>query len=150
MAASTVPRAKQAVLDLLIAREALNEVAVTWGSPTEEEKLRDVMIFFDGPAVRLPEWRVLGGAYLDETYTLTLIVRNRSVGDDEATTEGRCWALIDEVEQALRGDQTLGGILSDGGERRALDFGEQEVKSVPVSDGWYGEGSLQLVCHARI
>jgi hypothetical protein len=50
--------------------------------PTETEDLADEMIFFEG-VVRLPEWRVLATPPpLDETYTLTLKVRNRSYDDD--------------------------------------------------------------------
>jgi hypothetical protein len=150
MPASTVPAAKQAILNLLTARAALNTVAVTWSQPTEQEDLQDEMVFFDGPIVRQPEFRVMGGNYLDETYTLTLMVRNRVVADDAAAAEARCWQIVDEIEQSVRQNPTLGGILSDSVDYRALDFGEQEVKSVPLSDGWYGEGVVPLICHARI
>lgn len=152
MAASTVPAAKQAVLDLLTARPALNEVVVTWGQPTENEDFGTAseFMFFESPVVRLPEWKILGGAWLDETYTLTLRVETIVAGDDRAAAEQRCWTLIDEIEQALRADRTLGGILQDGTERRSLDFDEQTVDSTPHSDAWAAYGVVPIVCHSRI
>jgi hypothetical protein len=128
MAASVAPAAKQAILTLLTARPALNLVAITWAAPTEAEDLQDELIFFDGPVVRLPEWRVLGGPSppLDETYTLTLKVRNRVYDDDANAAETRTWALVAEIEQAVRGDLRLGGLI------RSLEFGEQEVVNVRV------------------
>ncbi len=151
MAASTVPAAKAAILEALKTRPALNEVQITWGEPTETEDLGDALIFFDSePVTRQPEWRVLGTGQLDETYIITLVVRNRLFGDEPADVEQRCWELIDQVEQQLRLDPHLGGILSDSQDARALSFDEQQVRSSPLSDGWMAEGTVPLVCHARI
>lgn len=150
MTASTVPAAKQAILDLLVAVPALNEVAITWGEPTEQEDLQAEMMFFDGPVIRQPEWRYLGGDYLDETYTLTLRIENYLPGDDRAAAEARTWELINEVEQVLRANDTLGGLLSPYTEGQALEFGEQQVGSLQHSDGWRGAGVMPLVCHARV
>jgi hypothetical protein len=103
------------------------------------------MIYFDGPVVRLPEWKVLAvPAPLDEEYTITLRVQVRQALDDEATTEARCWVLINEIEQAVRGNLRLGGLL------RGLSFGEQSVEGVPLSDGWIVHGIVPLVCTAHI
>jgi hypothetical protein len=147
MAASTAPAAKQAILNLLIARPALNTVAIMWGEPTENEDLQAEMIFFDGPVVRQPDWREIGGpsSPLWEQCTLTLQVRNFAPGDDRATAEQRCWALIDEIEQAVRADLRLGGIL-----RVPVEFGEQEIRALPESDGFSAAGFVPLVCTARI
>lgn len=145
MAASTAPAAKQAILDLLKARPNLNLVAITWGEPTEQEDLQDEMIFFQGGVERVPEWNVLGGAPLDETYTLTLRVENRYYGDDPAAAEARTWALVGELEAAVRSDLRLGGVL-----RIPIVFADQEIRSRPLSDGWYGEADIPLVCSARI
>lgn len=151
MAASTVPAAKQAILDLLTARPNLNLVAITWGEPTEQEdKQVDELIFFLGGVGRQPDWRVLGGDYLDETYTLTLQVQNRFYGDDPAACEARTWELVDEIEQAIRADTTLGGIVKGNSDRGAIDFGEQEVDSHPLSDGWVGVATVPLICSTRI
>ena len=151
MPASTVPAAKQAILDLLTAIPALNEVAVTWGEPTEDEdRIASEFVFFDGPVVRRPEWIYLGGDYLDETYTLTLRVENYVDGDDRASTEARTWALIDYIEQALRADDTLGGLLKPYRDGQALEFGEQEVGSTPRGSSWRGVGVVPLVCHSRV
>ena len=146
MAASTVPAAKQAILDLLVARAELVDVGVTWGSPTENEDLLPELIYFDGPTPRRPEWRILAQPNpLDEEYVLTLQVHVRQFGDDEATAEARCWALIDEVEQAVRGDLRLGSLL-----HVPIEFDEQSIEGLPLSDGWIVRGTVPLVCHARI
>jgi len=146
VAASTVPQAKAALLAMLRARPALNEVAVTWAGPTENEDVRDQMIFFDGPVLRQPEWVVLGADKLDERYTLTLHVETYTPGDDPDVAEQRCWALIDEIEQAVRDDDTLGGLLIGEG----VTFGEQEVAAVPANNDWKAVGVVPLDCHARI
>jgi hypothetical protein len=146
MAASTVPAAKQALLDMLRALPALNAVSVTSVQPTEAEDLADEMMFFEDPVVRVPEWRTLGGPSppLDETYTITVAVRNRVYGDDANAAETRTWALVALIETAIRANLRLGGLI------RTLEFGEQEVSTAPLSDGWYGEASVPLVCTARI
>lgn len=143
MAASTVATVKQGVIDLLVAIPALNEVAVSWGEPTEEEDLRDELIYFRDPVTRSPNWGPLGGMPIDEEYTLVLVVRNRLVGDDQASAETRAWELLYEVDQVLRGER-LGVLL------KPIDFGDQELTTHPLSDGWYGEIVVPLVCTARI
>jgi hypothetical protein len=96
VAARRRPAAKQASSRCSRALPALNLVGITWAQPTEAEDLQDELIFFDGPVIRLPEWRVLGGPSppLDETYTLTLKVRNRVYDDDANAAETRTWALV--------------------------------------------------------
>lgn len=148
MAASTVPAAKQAILNLLTARPNLVDVAITWGEPTEQEDYpADEVMYFQDPVERFPEWSTIGGpnSPLQETYTITLVVKNRTVGDDRAATEARTWELVDEVEQAVRADLRLGSVLF-----KPLEFGEQAVITAALSDGWFGEASLPFVCTARI
>jgi hypothetical protein len=103
------------------------------------------MIYFADPVTRVPEWRVLGGPSppLDETYTLTLMVRNRVYDDDRNTAETRTWALIAIIEQAVRADLRLGGLI------RGFEFGEQEVSTSQLSDGFFGEATVPLICTAR-
>lgn len=143
MAASTVPAAKAAILALLRARPALNAVAITWGEPTESEDLADELIFFEDPVTRQPNWGHLGALNIDEEYILVLKVRNRIFGDDQQAAEERCWALVFEVEQQLRGAKPAGML-------KPIDFGEQEYRTNALSDGWYGEIDIPLVCTARI
>jgi len=146
MAASTVPAAKAAILAMLRARPALNEVAITWGEPTEKEDIQPEMIFFDGPVPRLPSWATLGADNpLDEEYTVTLQVRSYTPGDDPDIAEQRCWTLIDEIEQGIRADLRLGGLL-----RVPIVFDEQTVDAVPQSNDWAAVGLVPLVCTARI
>lgn len=150
MAASTAPAAKQALLDILKDRPNLNAVQITWGEPSEQEDLQDELIYFQDPVTRQPDWRVLGGDYLDETYSLILVIKNRTYGDDRGATETRTWALVDEVEQAIREDVTLGGVLKGNSDRGAIDFDEQEVVTSQLSDGWFGVATVPLICSTRI
>jgi hypothetical protein len=151
VAASTAPAAKQAILTRLKAIPALNAVHIDWSEPTETEDIDATeFMFFSGPTVRAPEWRVLGGDYLDETYTLTLRVENYLEGDDRAAAEARTWALIDYIEQAVRGDVTLGGVLKGNSAASPITFGTQEVSCLPHSNAWHGIGVVPLVCSTRI
>ncbi len=144
MAASTVPAAKAAILTALKTRPALNEVQITWGEPTETEDLGNELIFFEDPVARSPNWGHLGNPNpIDEEYVLLLKIRNRIFGDEQQATEERSWQLVFEVEQELRGARP-GGLL------KPIDFGEQEYRTNLISDGWYGEIDMPLVCTARI
>jgi hypothetical protein len=82
---------------------------------------------------------------MDETYTLPLVVRNRTFDDDPASAEARTWEIVALIETAVRADLRLGALL-----RLPIEFGEQEAQTFPLSDGWYGEVSVPLVCQARI
>jgi hypothetical protein len=109
--ASTVPAAKAALLTMIRAIPDLNAASISWAGPTETEDLVDEMIFFEGTG-RLPEWRVLATPPpLDETYTLTLKIRNRSYDDDAQSAEQRTWAIVALIETAIRADLRLGGLL---------------------------------------
>jgi hypothetical protein len=134
------------VLAMLAAIPALNQVGITWGEPTKQDELQDELIFFEDPTARTPFWRTQGGPSppLDETYTLTLKVRNRVYNDDANAAETRTWALVAIVEQAVRANLRLGGLI------RSLEFGDQEVFTSDLSDGFYGEATVPLICTARI
>lgn len=150
MAASTVPAAKQALLDLLLARPALNEVRVEWSEPTEVEDLEWEAIYFDGPVRRTPEWATIGGpnSPLRETYVITLHVRNYTLGDDRQVAEERCWELIAEIESALREDPA--NLRLDGLLFKPLEFDEQDVRSFPESNKFSVSGLVPLICTANI
>lgn len=150
MAASTVPAAKAAILTMLRTLPDLNEASIEWGAPTEHEDVVGEMMYFEDPVTRQPSWRVLGGDYLDEVYTLTLTVAVRADGDDQASTESRCWDLVALIEQTLRADTSLGGVLKGNSDNHDLAFGEQEVGSTPSSRGWVGVAVVPLICASRI
>lgn len=151
MAASTAPEAKRRILTLLRARSNLNAVQITPGSPTETEDEQPEMIYFDGPVTRDPSWIVLG-PQMDEDYTLTLRVDLLKAGDDEIAAEERCWVLVDEIEQALRADQSLSGLLQGDGlnETPSLGFGPQDVQTIPHGGAWRAQATVPVQCHARI
>jgi hypothetical protein len=145
MAASTAPAAKQKILDLLAARAGLAGVAIEWSGPLSEAAVNYEMIHFRGPVTRDPGWEVLGGARLDEHYTVTLGVYAFKADDTEKAIEARAWALIDEIEQAIRANLNLDALLYD-----AIEFGEQSVETGRDGNTWIGYGTVALNCHARI
>lgn len=146
MAASTVPAAKQYILDMLRAIPSLNEAAITWDEPNEQEDYPSyTLVYFVDPVVRRPQWSTLGGAPLEEEYVVTLEAKTRYVGDDRGAAEVNTWALLHIIETALRGDLRLGGTLF-----KPMDFDEQECRTLPLSDGWFGHITAPLIFTARI
>lgn len=150
---STVPTAKQRIVDALKARGALNTVTITVAPPTELEDEQADLIYFTGTTARTPSWQILGsGSPLDEDYTITLKIDTVVDGDDSTAAEARAYALLDEVESALRAAPTLTNLLipSTRGNAMALGFGEQSITLSPRSNAWRAEATVPLLCHARI
>lgn len=145
MAASTAPEAKRRILTLLQARAGLSGVDVDWGGPVSVEKITADMVYFDGPVTRDPSWDVVGGLRLDERYTLTLQGWTIRKGGTEQAAEERGWVLVDEIEQGVRADLRLAGLLYE-----QINFGEQTVDAAPIPDGWRVSARVALELHARI
>jgi hypothetical protein len=144
MAASTVPAAKAAILTMIRAIPDLNAASISWAGPTETEDLVDEMVFFEGnrPAARVAGPRDPSAAGRD-VHAHAEAVRNRSYDDDAQSAEQRTWAIVALIETAIRSDLRLGGLL------RGLEFDEQEITTVPLGDGWYGEATVPIICTAR-
>lgn len=145
MPASTAPAAKAAILALLAARPALASVDRRWGGPTEEEDVSEEMIWL-GDVVQEGFWRVLGGGYRHERYTIGLAVAVRKYGDDEQATELRAWVLLDEVAAALNTDPWLGGLLER--EPVAIESARQQ-NMLAGTQQWGALIVGQIRCEAR-
>jgi hypothetical protein len=101
--ATTIPACKAAILTILGLRAGLAGVTLNWAGPTKDEDYVDEMIFL-GQAERISDWASLGAGRRVEDYTIALTVFVEQWGDDPETVEERAYALLDEVEDALRDD----------------------------------------------
>jgi hypothetical protein len=143
MAASTIPAAKAALLTAIQARVALAGVHVAWGVPAdlpaEPERI------YVGDAVDVSRvWASLGAYRLDESYTLQVHVETFAGGNDQRTVEERLWVLVNEVEQAVRGDLTLAGAV------RVTRPDPIDSRTLPTDDGWAASATWRLAVEARI
>lgn len=148
MSTSTAPAARAQVLSLLTA--ALPSSRVTWGGPSEAEDITDEMVYL-GTVTRTVNLRGMGvpastQGMFDEEYRFPVIAIGRREGDDEQAAEERAWQLVDVIETAIRADLSLDGTL------RSLnaEFGDQEVSTEPLNDGWLYRASVELVCTSLI
>lgn len=143
MAASTFPAAKANLLTILKARPALSAVHVGWGVPAdlpaESERIYvgDVRDFER-------EWMALGAKSLEESYAIEVVVEVFQYGNDQQAAEARLAVLIDEVEQAVRGDLGLGGAV------RLATPSISRTRSGPSDEGWAAQAEMTVTCEARI
>lgn len=108
MAASSIPTVKAAILALLNARDGLDGVGITWAHPGVDLIEHESIFFYDDPQHTEAD-RQLGNGKRRETYTLPLTVTVYGEGDPTGQeTEERMWALVAEVETALRENNNLG------------------------------------------
>lgn len=148
MTASTALAARIAVKALLAAQLSTT-TRVTWGGPSETEDLAQEMVYL-GPVQRRVEIHAMGqpatqrGSFYEE-YNFPVIAIGKLEGDDEQAAETRAWALVDVIEQAIRADLSLGNLLNNGAE-----FGNQEVSTEPLPDGWLYRASVELVCTGTV
>src|SRR5215218_10858957 len=106
MAASTIPAAKAALLTKLEARAGLADVLIAWSAPVRPP-MQSEAIYLDDAVDVEREWVSLGAQRLDERYTLQVRVETTAYGDGSdirRAVEERMWALVAEVEQAVRDD----------------------------------------------
>jgi hypothetical protein len=144
MAVSTVPAAKQKILDLLAANGDLAGVTITWAAPTNDSDYQHDNIWL-GDVDQEETFRVLGAQKIDEEYRLPIHIQAHKEGDVEKDAEERFWTLREEVIGTLRADLTLGGILNQW----AGTF-PTRVEVRPTPNGWLARGEVALTCRARI
>ena len=144
MSYSTIPDAKDKLLEALAARTGLSGVLLAWGVPTTEPEDRERVYVDDAINVER-EWAQLGQFRIDESYSLRVHVEVYQRGDDRRVCEERMWAIVAEVEQAAVLDITLAGVLNWGVKPGAVD-----PKTFPWADGWLSQATLSLECSGRI
>lgn len=141
---TTAATAKQRIITALQARAGLAGVTVSYGAPSSSDEIDPEMIFLGD--VRFSQaWAALGARRRDEDYTIDLTVHVYQDGDEEQVVEERLWALFGEIEQALRDDPTLGGLLAMDAE---IDGGEQTTRPSDPG-GWVSRLSLRVRCRSR-
>ncbi len=136
---STVPAAKAELLSLLTAR--LPSVQVTWGPATIDSGQDPESISFD--ETRLTSRPALEGRRDRETYLLSLLVRVLQEGDDERTTEERCWVLVAEVKNTVRDNPSFGGLLD-------ADVSEVDQNNISRPEAWVSEALVRIRCEALV
>lgn len=103
---STIPAVKGALLSIL--SDALTGVLVTWGVPRGTKPAEWVLI---GNVTGAQRAAAIGRGRRAETYTVEIqvtVVNSDTVSQQE-TTE-RAYAIVEEIEDAIRADETLGNL----------------------------------------
>lgn len=140
-ATSTVPAAKAALIVAFAAQSELADVTITWGGPTEESDMTDEMVYL-GDVEQTEEDRTF--TTTDEDYTIEVVALVRSYGDDEQATEERLWDIREALVEAVKADDTLGGLLVGTGAR--VERTRQDNQ--PLTDGWYARARLDVRCRS--
>ena len=144
MSYSTIPDAKDKLLEALAARTGLSGVLLAWGVPTTEPEDRERVYVDDAINVER-EWAQIGQFRIDESYSLRVHVEVYQRGDDRRGCEERMWEIAAEIEQAAVLDITLAGVLNWGAKPGAMD-----PRCFAYADGWLAQVTLNLECSARI
>lgn len=140
---TTAPATKRALITILNARAGLSGVQVAYGYLNDSAQLQDENINV-GKVRFNQEWGALGNRRREESYRVELIIVVKREGDDQQGTEERMWAVLAEVEQALRADPTLGGAV------RVSELTEGDQDNWPDSEGWFSQVTAQITCQASL
>jgi hypothetical protein len=147
MPVSTAGAAKAALKNII---DAATTATVAYGSPVEDAHLDDSLIYL-GRTTRTSEFAQIGRAPTRrrEEYTIAVALMLRTYGKDpagEQACEEAAWALVSVIEDAVRADATLGGVLNEW-----ADISEQqEMNTSPLTDGWFAKWTGGVTCRARI
>lgn len=145
MAPSSIPTAKTALLALIETRPNLATVQTEWAWPGADVIQKEAIWMGDaGPAG--DEETFIGNVSHREHYRIPVAVSVLGESDDAKTTELRMWALVAEVEAALRATSSLAdaaGILS------AVVKGKQPHNFIS-DQGWVSECVILVECQSRI
>jgi len=142
VATSSIPALKSGLLATLQARPNLTNVAVTYGSPT----LADREWIWLGDITGAQDWGAIGHDVRREDYSLTVIVSTTMESTDQQTVTERGFAILAEIETAVRTDPTIGGAVITS------QLVVSEVVELEKTDGSARGVNItaQLVCMNRI
>lgn len=143
MAVSKTPLVKQAILDLLNGRAALDDVQRTWGHPGDNLQQESIWL---GEARSASTWAHLGAQRRRENpLTVEIHVVVGATGSSTLqTAEERLWELVGEVETALRSDPSLNGTCDF-----IADY-EISQDNIAGEKAWASVAVLTLNCHTTI
>lgn len=135
---ATVPQAKAALLDQLLARPELGGVLVLWGLPPTVPRERERVMLLD--------WEDLthdaaGGYLARETYTLPVLIEVHHAGLEHRPVEERAWELFDALGEAVSDDPELDGTV----------WRSRVASAVPGESGPTGQGWIvQIVARVAL
>lgn len=110
MATSTLWAAKGALVDRLSARPGLVGVEVTWGVPAGDLPDEWILVGDVDPSEQAAA--ALGAQRREETYEIEVIVSLKTDQDQDARALAlRARDLVAEIENELRADGSLGGVV---------------------------------------
>lgn len=110
MATSTVPAFKAALRTLLQARTGLANVQVTYGPPLPVPESEFIWL---GDVQGAQDRAAMAGTTVEQ-YDATVLIRvlTSTAPDDFKTAGDRAFALMAEVENCVRADQTVSGTVN--------------------------------------
>ena len=147
MADSTIPAAKEKLLELLQARPGLDGVGIYWNEPTQEANFKRDMIWL-GDLEQTEAWHGLGDQRRDENYLLEVYVHAFRQGNKPKDTELALLNLRDEVSATLREHHTLQNVLGGHGDA-SLERTRLEGPQM-AENGWLSRCLLHVRCTALI
>lgn len=112
---STVPAVKAYLLGALKVRSDLADLAeaIQYGPPTTA--MNDDMILLDAARGAFEVDRMVGGGgqwWMDESYSLDILIWIHRGDDDPQACEERAFAVAASVVDTLRQDPSLGGLVT--------------------------------------
>jgi hypothetical protein len=140
---TTAPATKRALVEMFGELDGLSGVKVHYGYLNDAQQLGQENINV-GKVRFNQEWGALANLRREESYRVELVVLVKRGGDDQQGTEERMWAVLAEIEQALRADPTVGGFV------RVAELTEGEQDNSPDSEGWFSQVVAQITCKASL
>jgi hypothetical protein len=141
VATSTVPAFKSALLAKLNARTNLKNVQVTYGPPLPPSR----EWIWLGDVAGEQQTAALGNQRREETYDLSVIIGITREGVDQQATTERAFALMAELENELRSDATVGGVV-----RTAEVQGQFRLDELASDTARGAHLAITVQCTARI
>lgn len=109
MSASTAPSVKAELLTLLRADAGLAGVQIDYADPGASIGQEEI---FYGRTVETEKPDSLGQRRQREAYDIEVYVYVAQDGDDPQACEERCWAIVAELENVVRANNSSSGALS--------------------------------------
>jgi hypothetical protein len=138
---TSVPAAEAGLLAALRSRAGLAAVQVAPAHPGKTIKAEAVYLDDPSPVQRAA---ALGGRRRAEEYSIEVVVSVLRKGNDLAGVKARMWALVAEVEEAVRADPTLGGAVL------TAQVGDIDPQSFRDPSASVAEATVKVACTARI
>jgi hypothetical protein len=140
---TTAPALKAKLRDVLAARVGLRDVKVSWGWP---KAVRREMIVLGNVNESEQEYVVFraGRKPREESYTLEVLVRVEQGTNDQEPVTLRAYAIAAELEDALRADFTVGGVV------RTAEFESGDLEELGDDGVRLALLNVRVHCKARI